>query len=157
MSELKLSADDHVEIMQLYARYAFSLDTGNGEMRRATFTADGTFAFYQFNHVPESVDSFVERTTTTGNRGHRHLMFNIIIDPSPEGARGGCHSIVLGREATSGPEYARLGGGFTILSGFYQDTLVRTPAGWRFKTRQVFFDHEPTSPFAPQSGAALGC
>ena len=39
----KLTALDYFQIYQLYARYSWSLDSGNGAARTATFTTDGTF------------------------------------------------------------------------------------------------------------------
>src|SRR5688572_20332509 len=38
-----LTALDYAEIEQLYGRYAFGYDTGNGELWARAFTADGTF------------------------------------------------------------------------------------------------------------------
>lgn len=37
----KLTADDYVEIQQLYANYAYALDQGEGERFVATFVEDG--------------------------------------------------------------------------------------------------------------------
>ena len=34
-----------------------------------------------------------------------------------------------------------------VYTGFYNDTLVRTPDGWRFKTKEEWHDTEPDSPY----------
>jgi hypothetical protein len=39
----KLTADDYVEIQQLYANYAHALDKGEGERFASTFVLDGEF------------------------------------------------------------------------------------------------------------------
>ena len=153
----RLSADDFIEILQLYAKYCFALDTGNGKARGETFASDGTFAFFQFDHIPEPIDSQVARTNEIGNRGHRHFNSNIIIEATPEGARGSCHALTFGRSRTSkGDGYVPIGNEYTLMTGFYQDTLVKTAEGWRFKTRELYLDHEADSPFAagkPPGGA----
>lgn len=148
-SAKRLSPEDYMEILQLYAKYCFALDTGNGEARGNTFTNDGTFAFYQFDHQPEPIGSQMARTNEIGNRGHRHFNSNIIVEATPEGACGSCHAMTFGRAKTSkGDGYVPIGNEYTLMTGFYQDTLVKTPDGWRFKTRELYLDHEPESPFA---------
>lgn len=142
------SAEDYMEIVNLYGRYSFALDTGDGTLRGSTFTDDGTFATYLSGHQPEHVSGLVERTDLTGNRGHRHLTSNIVIDPTPEGANGQCHVLVLGRATPYDPDsYATAVNGYTLKTGFYKDELVRTEAGWRFSVRHLYLDHEPDSPF----------
>ena len=39
----KLTADDYIEIQQLYANYAHALDKGESERFAATFVLDGEF------------------------------------------------------------------------------------------------------------------
>jgi len=39
----KLTADDYIEIQQLYANYAHALDQGEGERFASTFVLDGEF------------------------------------------------------------------------------------------------------------------
>jgi hypothetical protein len=36
-------------------------------------------------------------------------------------------------------------------SGIYEDTLVKTPQGWRFKKRVVWRDDDDTTPFKAKS------
>nr|WP_245182022.1 nuclear transport factor 2 family protein [Sinorhizobium mexicanum] len=143
-----MTADDHMEILNLYGRYSFALDTGDGVLRGSTFAEDGTFATYLSGHQPEHVNGLIARTNEIGNRGHRHLTSNIIIEASDDGAIGQCHVLVLGRHAPyDASTYDEPGNGYTMKTGFYRDTLVKTAQGWRFKTRHLFLDHEADSPF----------
>ncbi len=56
----------------------------------------------------------------------RHLNMNLVITPTPEGASGAVYNIFL-----------NIGEQPPVITGFskYEDTLVKTPQGWRFKTR----------------------
>ena len=144
----KLTADDYMEIINLYGRYSFALDTGDGELRGSTFTTDGTFATYLSGHKPEHVSGLIERTNQIGNRGHRHLTSNIIVEASASGATGQCHVLVLGRRSPYEiSSYDDPSNGYTFKTGFYRDTLEKTDEGWRFKTRHLYLDHEPDSLF----------
>src|SRR6266566_5217137 len=89
----KLTADDYIEIQQLYASYAHALDRGEGERFASTFVLDGEF---------------------TGGRG--------------PGRGGEVLSPIKGIPAT------------IVETAIYDDTLVKTPQGWRFKKRVVWRD-----------------
>jgi hypothetical protein len=56
----------------------------------------------------------------------RHLYVNHIIAPTPEGATGTVDMLMIG-----------LGGDPNKIEhdGYYEDTYVRTPQGWRFQRR----------------------
>jgi hypothetical protein len=131
---IKLTPKDYFEIYQLYAAYSNALDIGDGAGRVGTFTPDGTFSWVASKHQPESMDVLKKRTDAYEHKPHPvagHLLTNIHITPTPEGADGSC--------------YALLGGGKPDAQGhyiadpaFYQDKLVKTAAGWRFKSREVW-------------------
>jgi len=130
-----LSAMDYIEIHQLYARYAAGLDFGDGAARAATFTSDGTFTTsITPDRKPISVAEVAERTVRIGNIGDRHMTLQLIITPTETGADGFAYAIKVDRQGKVG-------------TGFYNDTLVRTPDGWRFKTRVLWHDFEANSPY----------
>jgi hypothetical protein len=135
-----LTAMDYIEIQQLYARYALSLDMGDGAARAATFTTGGYYANLPSGHKPVYVDELVERTNATGNNGERHLVNNIIITPTKEGADGFAYLTMISRDGKA-------------HTGFYTDKLVRTPEGWRFVGRHGWYDIDPDSPYKPQAKA----
>lgn len=133
-----LSAMDYIEIEQLYARYAAALDLGDGAVRATLFTKDGTFANIVRNHEPISIPELSERTTRTGNIGDRHMTLHLVITPTKAGADGFAYTMKVDRNRQ-------------VYTGFYNDTLVRTPSGWRFKTREVWHDTEANSPYHPRA------
>jgi hypothetical protein len=126
----KLTPMDYVDIYRLYSDYSVALDTGNGPARVATFTKDGTFSWFMSHHVPESMATVLKRTNDYGRtirpRRIYHILTNIHITPTADGADGTCYA-VLG--------YVDQNGDWKVQPGFYTDTLVKTPVGWRFKTR----------------------
>jgi hypothetical protein len=149
-----LTALDYEEIRQLYARYAFALDLGDGARRAATFTPDGTFSSALSNHVPEPMEAVARRTTARGNIGMRHLMLNIAITPTPEGADARCYALILPHaKPTAATVPGTPGGTVYGTPGIYIDKLVRTADGWRFSKREIWLDNEPDSPFGPKPQA----
>lgn len=141
---------DISEIHQLYAKYCFAVDVGDGDLRAQTFTDDGTFASYTSGHKPEPASALRDRTNAKGNHGHRHINSNIILEPTDDGVLGKCSILVMGRIDQDGGSnsYDCVGNGFTFKTGFFDDFIVKTADGWRFKTREIFLDFEPESPFA---------
>jgi hypothetical protein len=129
-----LSAMDYIEIQQLYARYAAALDFGDGAARATTFTKDGVFLNLASHHKPEPLDAVVKRTTAHGNVGDRHMINHLIITPTKDGATGFAYILKVDRNQK-------------VFTGFYNDILVRTPDGWRFKQKEEWHDTEPDSPY----------
>jgi hypothetical protein len=72
-----------------------------------------------------------------GNR--RHWNTNLRIEPSKDGASASVF-LMLVDVSTKG----------IVATGMYNDTLVKTASGWRFKTRQTKMDAPPAAPAAPK-------
>lgn len=132
-----LTAMDYIEIQQLYARYAAALDFGDGAARATTFTTGGYFANLPSGHRKMYVDELVERTNAKGNDGERHMVTNLIVTPTKEGADGFAYLIMIDRAGI-------------CHTGFYNDKLVKTPEGWRFVGRVGWYDTDPDSPYRPR-------
>jgi hypothetical protein len=69
-----------------------------------------------------------------------------VITPSPEGATGKSYLLAIG-----------VGGDPTVIErqGGYEDVYVRTPAGWRIKSRvHVFPNLRESVQFGPRRGGA---
>ena len=128
-SKTKLTADDYAEIQQLYARYAWSVDTHdkNGATYATMFVPDGEFFL---NGERQAAGSQKLAEMMAGKPGSpSHVTTNIMIQPTPDGARG----------------FAYLG----VSGGTYEDVLVKTREGWRFKQRKLNLKTlPPTSPFS---------
>jgi hypothetical protein len=130
---MKLTTQDYNDIQQLYARYNLAIDTGNAEGWAATFIPDGVF-----NNTNKGHDALVQfikdwREKRDG-ANRRHLNSNMVLTPTADGANASIYLLLLNvgvRPAT------------IATTGIYEDVLVRTPQGWRFKSRIVHADPGP--------------
>jgi len=126
-----LTAQDLVDIQQLYAKYNWTLDAGDAEGYASTFTSDGVF---NNNVGHDAIVKFAE--TFHGGMGARvrHWNTNLMILPTPEGAHGQVYLVLV--DFTTKPA--------TIAtSASYSDDLVKTAQGWRFKKRATKGDVAP--------------
>ena len=124
-----LTAMDYIEIQQLVAKYPYALDThgGNGYMYADLFTPDGTFG----NTKGREALAMVARTNQpekSGPAATRHFLTNVIITPTADGAVGRQYNVLIDVGDASRPSAIDHG-------GHYEDVYVKTPAGWRFKSR----------------------
>ena len=133
-----LTAQDLIDIQQLYAKYNWTLDAGDSEGYASTFTSDGVF---NNNVGHDAIVKFAD-TFHAGLGAHvRHWNTNLMILPSADGGATGQVYLVLVDFATKPPTIA--------TSASYSDQLVKTPQGWRFKKRQTKGDAAP-APKPPQ-------
>jgi uncharacterized protein (TIGR02246 family) len=138
-SAKSLSAQDYFEIQQLYARYNHAIDSGDAEGWAGTFTPDGTF-----NKVAghDALVGFVRTWVEKMNGGaRRHWNTNLLITPTPDGAKGAVYLFLLDISAKP-PAIA--------AAAHYDDVLVRTAQGWRFKSRATTGDTAPAKPTTNQ-------
>ena len=121
----KLTADDYAEIQQLYVQYARAIDSGDAMGWAHTFTHDGVFGSSTgHDELVAFAKGFHENM-----QGHaRHWNDAIQITATDEGADGSCY-LILYNTGTAPPT--------VVVTGIYNDKLVRTPDGWRFKMRAV--------------------
>jgi hypothetical protein len=138
-----LTALDYQEIIQLTNRYAYGIDTcsNNGYDYADVFTPDGVFidknsdeGFRQGGRALARGRDQLAELVGGGSRGCKtkliwtdwsHIMANHVITPSAEGATGRIYLIQLD---VKGP-------GTLERHGGYEDVYVKTPAGWRIKSR----------------------
>lgn len=126
------TTQDYIDIQQLYARYNYIIDAGDVEGYVALFVPEGSFNKF-VGH--DGLRTFM-KNRVAGNR--RHWNTNLVITPTPEGARGAVYlmfvDVGLKPPAITG-------------AGKYEDTLVKTSEGWRFSKRMSLPDGPaPTSP-----------
>lgn len=137
-----LTAQDYAEIQQLYIRYNFGIDTRaeNGMAWAGTFTVDGEFINGSTTiKGHEKLAEFAKpRPNMAGAGAPHHFATNIMIEPSPEGARGSAYFFNVPTPEPGKP--AAITG-----TGTYQDVIVKTADGWRFKTRTFFSNRLPPS------------
>lgn len=119
-----LTADDYIEIQQLYARYNNAIDSGDAEGYASTFVPDGVFNnFNGHDALVGFINSWRDKMKGTDRR---HWNTNLTINPAPEGASGSVY-LLLVDVSVRPPVIA--------AAAKYDDQLVKTPQGWRFKKR----------------------
>jgi hypothetical protein len=135
-----LSAQDLADIQQLYARYAWSIDTheDNGNVYASVFTPDGIFYGPNDSKV-QGRDALAKYNLTMGkaNTHPTHFNMNLKVEPAPGGATGSCYLLITGGDKPA------LG-----MVGTYKDVLVKTGEGWKFKERRLYLNAMPPTPAA---------
>jgi hypothetical protein len=129
-----LTAQDLVDIQQLYAKYNWALDSGDSEGYASTFTPDGVF---NANVGHDAIVKFAD-TFHAGLGSHvRHWNTNLMILPTANGASGQVYLVLV----DFGTKPATI-----VTSASYSDELVKTAQGWRFKKRATKGDVAPAKP-----------
>jgi hypothetical protein len=126
---------DRLAIRELTARYNRAVDDGDGEAFASTFTSDG-----RLEVGTEMVCiGFVELAAFGGKpRGTVHVTSDAIVELDGEDATQRC-TLVLFRRSRDGHSVS------VENTGRYDDRLVRTGDGWRFRSRTVTLDVVATS------------
>jgi hypothetical protein len=133
----KLTADDYIEIQQLYSRYNMAIDSGDAEGWAATFTPDGVFqTFTGHDALVGFINTWKERMKG-GNM--RHWNSNLAITPTADGASGAVYLLLV--DISAKPPAI-------TSASMYKDQIVKTANGWRFKNRQVKGDVPSSQPTA---------
>jgi hypothetical protein len=141
----KVSTDDYVEILQLYNRYCHTLDMGTGDAFAACFTPDGEFTGGRppgkatDDRTPRKGAAALTQMGSTS--GTRHFTANLVVTKTPEGAKGSCYLLLYSARTT--PDS-------WVEVSVYNDWLVKTPEGWKFKKRVVWRDDDDITPFKPK-------
>ncbi len=131
---IPLSGTDYEEIRELYARYNQGSDFRDAELFLSAFAEDAIMTREGRDIVGMAAlraDRARRYQGETGDVGRRHVNGSFIIQPTKEGASSKAYYILL--DVTSRPPTM-------IGSGYYEDTFVRTPLGWRIKHRKLFMD-----------------
>jgi hypothetical protein len=141
-----LSAWDYLQIEQLVASYGHALDSGfgkgdNGDAYAGLYTKDGV-AF--LNSRGSEALAALAREQPRGPKYVRHYITHHVIDASPDGATGKAYLAVLDIGEHGKPSTVFLG-------GHYEDTYVRTPDGWRIKTRNLLPPRHGAPPAQPSA------
>jgi hypothetical protein len=138
-----LTALDYHELTQLVHRYAYGIDTcgNNGYDYADVFTDDGVFidknsdaGFKAGGRVLAKGREALATLVGGGSRGCKtklvwtdwsHLMLNPVFTATPEGATGRIYLVQVGMK----------GPGTIERHGGYEDVYVKTPTGWRIRSR----------------------
>lgn len=127
---------DAVEALNVRYARAFDLNERGGEAWADTFTADGVFAVGGEEHVGhEALIAFQQGLVASGRRT-RHVMSNIEMTRRGDTATASAY-LTLYTPAD------KAGGEVKVSTSRYEDELVLTEAGWKFKRREVVPDTLP--------------
>jgi hypothetical protein len=157
---MTLTAQDYIDINQLLHKYMFDLDTcvNNGYDYAALFTEDGWIAASSYGSPVRSgnlqgrealarmsgggVDTSrrypeppncQSKLRVRGPDNQIHLNIGLVLEPTPDGAKGKSYLLMIHDGTQNPPQYA----------GWYEDEFVKTPQGWRFKSRVHHTDYAP--------------
>jgi len=136
-----LTPQDYIEIQQLVSRYAYAIDecTNKGYDYADLYVPDGSFATSRNGKISNRFDGR-EKLAEAARGGAAdckdvpwagivHMLVNHVIDPvrgDPTRATGKVYLIAIGLDGEPGKVEAQ---------GRYEDVYVKTPQGWRFKSR----------------------
>ncbi|HEY2675723.1 MAG TPA: nuclear transport factor 2 family protein [Steroidobacteraceae bacterium] len=133
-----MSAQDNIDIQQLYARYNNAIDNGDGEAWAATFTPDGVFnTFVGHDALVGFVKMWREKL---GGATRKHWNTNLQISGDSKEASASVY-LMLVDFGTKPPSI--------LMTGMYTDSLVKTKDGWRFTKRITKSDAAPVPPTPP--------
>jgi 3-phenylpropionate/cinnamic acid dioxygenase small subunit len=128
------SLEDKDSIRELLARYCFLLDGYQLAEFAALFTADGEWTSRNGTAKgPAAIEQLLCGMVPEPAPGKRrkHVTANIIIDLAGDNATVISNFLVV-RDSEAGPVIA--------VAGTYEDIVVRTAEGWKFKARKLSHD-----------------
>jgi hypothetical protein len=126
-----LNTEDRLAIQELYARYNHAIDFGHADDWAACFTPEGTFSS---PGAPESKGTAALAAFASGfaaTMKARHWTNNLVLTPNGNGVSGTCYLVLLNLAAKPAS---------IMISGIYQDELVRSGGEWKFASRKVSVD-----------------
>jgi hypothetical protein len=137
-----LTAQDYIDIQQLYARYNSAIDSGDAEGWAATFTPDGVFNTFAGH---DALVGFIKMWREKLNGATRkHWNNNLQITGNSKEASATVYLMLV--DFSTKPTSI-------LMTGSYSDTLIKTKDGWRFTKRMTKSDTPPAPPAAPAAPA----
>lgn len=132
-----LSAEDYVEIQNLYSYYNLCSDAGDAEGYASCFTANGLLRLEAANmRIEGRADLLAFKRADAGRRGNRyrrHWNGSLHLQKQPDGSvRGRCYLHGYNGEPGKLPEL--------IDAGSYVDRIVKEAGEWKFAERQISMD-----------------
>jgi SnoaL-like domain len=143
-----LTAQDYLDIQQLVSSYPYGLDgnTDNGASYANLFAPGAVFG----RPRTEGRDNLAALANREPHGAYyvRHFITNHVIEPSPGGAVGKEYAVIIDIGENGNP-------GRIFLGGRYDDEYVKTPQGWKFKSR-TFTPSRVDVPGQPAAGRGNG-
>ena len=124
--------EDKEAIRELFSEYCFRMDEFRFDELGQLFTEDGDWiAPYARAHGPAEIAALMARNIPAEPR-RKHFIMNSLIRLDGDRASARTSYLVV-LQATGG-------GLVPSVAGTYEDVLVRTTAGWRFRERRLVHD-----------------
>ena len=133
---------DRLDIEKAMRHYAIGLDERRWERWDLAFTADGVIDFSPMGGKRETRDQMRERLSKPDPAWlfAQHPLYNTTVTIEGDTATAFSHfQMETGRRGVVDGEIVRTSGG-----GSYEDTLARTPDGWRITERKVYLKWKET-------------
>lgn len=132
---MNIDAVDQVAIIALYAAYNRSIDAGDILGWLGTFTIDGEFHHPARIYAGQAgLSAFItSRSAQLGSglvTGLKHWNDPIVFTGDANSVRASCGLVVTGAVRETGKPAI-------VAQGRYEDSLIRTNKGWRFKERRL--------------------
>lgn len=133
----ELSAQDHVDIQNLYARYNHASDAGAADDYAACFTDDGVLQIDPLGVTVQGRTSLViykqKDAAGRGGRYRRHWNGSLHLEQiDADTARGRCYFHGFNGVPGQPPALAD--------AGVYDDRIVRVAGAWKFARRHITLD-----------------
>ena len=137
------SAQDYVEIQNLYAYYNQTSDEGDAEAYAGCWTDDGELSIKALNFSVKGRENFIafKKKDKDGRAGkyRRHWNGSIFLEMVDEHTvRGRCYLHGFNGMPGSLPTFAD--------AGLYEDLIVKIDGQWRFKRRSLAMDASSWTP-----------
>jgi hypothetical protein len=123
--------EDREDIRVLHARYCWTIDLGHFDQWIDCFTEDGTFESPRFGKHSgrDGLRRFAALyKESLGGAQVLHVVANPAFDLDGDTGTGNAHLLYY---------HCKDGKVQQCTVGYYKDRLRKTPAGWRFASRQV--------------------
>lgn len=123
------TAQDRLDIIDVLVRYATGIDRRDWPLFRTVFTDDCVLDYGEIGtwQGVDAVTEFMDQShAMAGHTMHRLSNHAIAVDGDTATARTYIDGLIMAQDNNSGVNAV----------GFYDDELVRTPAGWRIARRR---------------------
>lgn len=141
---MKMSAEDRLDIFDLFARYAWAYDCGDAEAYAAVFTPDGVLADQKDLHavgrdaIREAIKVYFGHR---GNNVWQHHNNQLRMQGDGRSCRVWSYWTVM--------EHRHADGGYGVGSlGYYLSDCVKEHGTWYFKERTFYMDMPPKVPWS---------
>lgn len=128
---MPISIEDKMDIHELMGRYILASDLHGPEAMRDIFTEDGRFVIEAMQIDVKGRDNIIawlKEVSKTVPDKLFHTSSNFVIDGDGDAATMTCISQAI-QITDDGIKH--------FAFGHYEDTLVKTPAGWRLKDHKL--------------------